>query len=73
MCATKKNFHYRLPKTTLNGISFTFLSSWKTSDLHLRLEHFIKNNCIEELCKKSFESKLRGILHTRRKGSLLLL
>ena len=34
----KKKFHSRLPETVLNSISFTFLSNWKTSDLHLVLE-----------------------------------
>ena len=28
-------FHSRSPETVLNSISFTFLSNWKTSDLHL--------------------------------------
>ena len=31
-------FHSRSPETVLNSISFTFLSNWKTSDLHLVLE-----------------------------------
>ena len=41
-CGTKKIFHSRSTKTLLNGISFTFLSYWKTSDLHLVLEDFCK-------------------------------
>ena len=76
MSPAKKIFHSRLPKTSLNGISFTFLCYSKTSDLHLVLEYFffIKKNCIKkELCKKSFENELCGNLHTGRKGSTLLL
>ena len=38
--ATKKMFHSRSPKTTIQGISFTFLSYWITWDLYLILEDF---------------------------------
>ena len=59
-----KIFHSRSPKTALNDILFTFLSEWITLDLHFILE-FMKNNCVKELCKKSFENKLHtlNILH----------
>ena len=33
----------------------------------------MEKNCIKELCKKSFENELCGILHTHRKQSSLLL
>ena len=36
----RKVFTLDLPKTTLNDIFNTFLSYWKTSDLHLMLEDF---------------------------------
>ena len=53
----EKKFNSRSPKTALNGISFTSLNYWITSDLHQDL----------------FENELRGILHTYIKGSFLLL
>ena len=60
-----KIFHSRSPKTALNDILFTFLSDWITSGLRFILEEFMKNNCVKELCKKSFENKLHtiNILH----------
>ena len=62
MWAKNKIFHFRLRKTTLNDISFTFLSYWKTSDLHLILEDFYKKrivlkNCVKVYLKKNYVEK----------------
>ena len=55
MLATKKIFHSQLPKTTLNNICFTFLSYWKTSDLHFILEDFSK----KQLYQRTIENHLK--------------
>ena len=51
----KKTFHCKSPEMAINGICFTFLSYWITSDLYVILENFYSKNCTKELCKKLFE------------------
>ena len=55
MCATKRIFHSRLTKRILNSISFTFLSYWKTSDLHFILEDIFKKNVLKNCAKNQLK------------------
>ena len=66
-----KNFSPRLPKTALNSSFLPFYLTEKTSDLHVVLEDFYKENLLKN-CSKNQLKKICRIPHTRRKGSSLL-
>ena len=56
----KEAFHSRSPKTAWNYISYLYTYR-KTSDLHLVLDDFVKEESIKELCKKLFENILNYV------------
>ena len=58
---TKKIFHSRSSKLALNGFFFTFLSYWKTSDLHLVLKDFNKKRI-----KKTESKIMRNSVYTQK-------
>ena len=66
MVSGKKSVSSRPPKTALNSDFFPFYLTEKTSDLHIVLEAFIRNDCVKELCKKSIEKIMWNSTYTQK-------